>query len=347
MKRRLLIALPALGVSAVAVAAATGHLGGHAGGAANAALTGPPATAKVEKRTLIRTQTVTGTLGYGDETEVPAAPGGGMLTWLPRENDVIERGETVYRVDQKRVPLLYGSIPIYRVLSPGSKGDDVRQLERNLTALGYTGFTADDLYSASTAAAVKKWQKAMSRERTGVVRPGDAVVSSGARRVVKLTGSLGTSAAGALLSWTGTTRIVTADLDTQYADLVKVGTKATVDLPDDTSVAARVTEVGAPTSKKQGTGATLPVRLAVTDQQKLGRYQVAQVDVELVAGTREDVLAVPITALVARPGGGYALMAVTGAGTSYLPVRTGLFGQSYVEVSGAGVVAGLTVGVPK
>jgi len=53
------------------------------------------------------------------------------------------------------------------------------------------------------------------------------------------------------------------------------------------------------------------------------------------------VLTVPVTALVARPGGGYAVQ----SGATYLPVRTGLFADGYVEVSG--VAAGLTVAVPR
>jgi len=77
------------------------------------------------------------------------------VTWLPIVGAVIERGDTVYRVDQERVPLLYGSIPLYRTLSTGSRGDDVRQLERNLSALGYTGFTVDDQYTAATASAAR------------------------------------------------------------------------------------------------------------------------------------------------------------------------------------------------
>jgi hypothetical protein len=324
----------------VAVAVATGLLGRRGTSPASVALTGPPATATVEKRTLTRTQTVAGNLGYGDLYAVQAPPGGGggMVTWLPDEGDVIRRGDTVYRVDQKKVPLLYGSIPIYRTLSAGSEGGDVKELERNLSALGYTGFTVDDSYTSATAAAVEEWQEDLDRNETGVVRPGDAVVASGARRVAELTSAPGGAASGVVLKCTGTIRVVKVDLDTDYADLVRPGTRATVELPDGTGVAARVTDIGTPTSK-----ATMPVELTVIGQKKPGGYQAAKVDVHLSAETRKDVLAVPINALVARPGGGYAVM----AGTRYLPVKTGMFADSYVEISGAGVVPGLTVGVPQ
>jgi peptidoglycan hydrolase-like protein with peptidoglycan-binding domain len=342
--RRVLVLLPTAVIAAVAVAVATGQLGRRGPNPASVALTGPPATATVAKRTLTRTQTVGGTLGYGSSYAVQAPPGdGGMVTWLPDEGDLIERGGTVYRLDQVKVPLLYGSIPIYRTLSVGSKGDDVQQLERNLSALGYTGFTVDAEYTSATADAVQQWQEDLGRDQTGAVKPGDAVVSSGARRVAELTSAPGAPASGVLLKWTGTTRVVEVDLDTDYADLVKLGSTATVELPEGTDVAARVTDIGTPTSNAKSDGATLPVELTVTEQQKLGSYQSAEVDVDLTAETHPGVLAVPINALVARPGGGYAVQTATG----YLPVKTGMFSDSYVEVSGRGVVAGLTVGVPK
>ncbi|GGN64596.1 peptidoglycan-binding protein [Actinoplanes lobatus] len=339
--KRTLLVLPALGATVIAVAAGTGMLGGD-GDTGDVALAGPPATATVEKRTLTRTEKVGGDLGFGDTTGVQAPPaGGGMVTWLPGEGDVLQRGDTVYRVDQRRVPLLYGTIPLYRTLSAGSEGADVRQLERNLHALGYTGFTVDTEYTSSTAAAVRDWQEDLGRTETGRIEPGDAVVSSGARRVAEVATQTGAAASGVLLRWTGTTRVVTVDLDTDYADLVRNGTTATVELPDGTGVTARVTDIGTPTSQEKG-GATLPVELAVPDQKKLGRYQVATVQVILAAETREDVLAVPVTALVARSGGGYAVM----TGGEYLPVTTGLFSGGYVEISGDGVTEGLSVGVP-
>jgi peptidoglycan hydrolase-like protein with peptidoglycan-binding domain len=346
--RRVLVLLPALVITAAAVAAATGLLGRRGMSPASVALTGPPATATVEKRTLTRTQKVDGNLGYGDSYALQAPPGrGGMVTWLPDEDDLIRRGDTVYRLDQEKVPLLYGSIPLYRALSTGSEGDDVKQLERNLSALGYTGFTVDDEYTSATAGAVEEWQQDLGRDETGVVKPGDAVVASGARRVAELTSAPGAAASGVLLKWTGTTRVVEVDLDTDYADLVKPGTTATVELPDGTDVAARVTDIGTPTSNAKDDGATLPVELTVTEQKKLGSYQAARVDVDLTAETHSGVLAVPINALVARPGGGYAVMEVTATGTRDLPVKTGMFSDSYVEVSGTGIVAGLAVGVPK
>lgn len=68
----------------------------------------------------------------------------------------------------------------------------------------------------------------------------------------------------------------------------------------------------------------------------------------LKAESREDVLAVPVNALLAQQGGGYAVE-VTGADgtTRRKPVTLGMFADGKVEVSGKGIKEGLDVGVPR
>ncbi|WP_338118266.1 peptidoglycan-binding protein [Streptomyces coryli] len=356
--RTTLIIATAVALATAGGVAATGALGGEGDEPAATAPSGPERTAAVERRTLTRSETVDGTLGYG-EPDTLQAPGGsrsGTLTQLPGEGDVIKRGESVYSVDQQQVPLLYGGAPLYRALSSGSEGDDVELLEKNLAALGYTGFTVDEEFTAGTAEAVQEWQDDLGREETGKVAPGDAVVASGARRVAEVKALIGAPPSGPVLTWTGTERMVSVDLDTTYEDLVKKGTKATVELPDGNSADAKVTEVGnAATAKPEegdsGSGssdeATLPVELSVPDQKKLGRYQAAPVEVTLAADTRKDVLAVPVAALVARKGGGYAVQAVAAGSVEHRPVEVGLFANGMVEISGDGITEGLKVGIPR
>jgi peptidoglycan hydrolase-like protein with peptidoglycan-binding domain len=306
---------------------------------------------------------VDGKLGYGDVSSVVSSPSGsgsgaGLVTWVPKAGAVIARGENVYSVNQRKTPLLYGRIPIYRTLKPGDSGSDVRILEQNLKALGYDGFIADADYTASTAAAVQKWQDDLGREQTGTVKPGDVVVAHGPRKVSAVKAQVGAPSTGTVLSWTADERVVTVDLDAQYEDLVKVGTKATIELPDDSTVEATVTEIGTPTNDppEDSSGsdeekeATLPVELEVKDQKGLGNYQAASVDVVLDSKARENVLAVPVNALVARNGGGYALEVVKPSapgGVKYVPVKLGMFSDSMVEVSGAGITEGTVVEVPK
>lgn len=350
--------LASLGVTAVAVAAATGAFGGSdTEGTESGAASGPVKTATVQRTDLTRTDTLDGTLGYGDPIPVQAA-GQGVLTWLPSAGDTVKRGQPVYRLNEQEVPLLYGATPLYRTLDVDAEGRDVEVLEKNLAALGYTGFTVDDTYTEGTADAVRDWQEDLGRAETGTVGAGDAVVAPGARRVAEVQGTLGGQGGGTVLTWTGTVRTVTVELDVKDEDLVSGDdTKATVKLPDGSTVEAEVTEVGtavtaaAGTDDGQSSGAaaepTVPVTLTVDDQQKLGRYQAAPVDVDFEAETRKNVLAVPVEALVALREGGYAVERVTATGSEYLAVDTGLFAGGMVEISGAGVTEGLKVGVPK
>ncbi|MFF3375696.1 peptidoglycan-binding protein [Streptomyces sp. NPDC002680] len=347
--------LASLGVTAVAVAAATGAFGGSdAEGTESGAASGPAKTATVQRTDLTRGDTLDGTLGYGDSTPVQAA-GQGVLTWLPSAGDTVKRGQPVYRLNEQKVPLLYGATPLYRTLDVDAEGRDVEVLEKNLAALGYTGFTVDDTYTEGTADAVRDWQKDLGRAETGTVGAGDAVVAPGARRVAEVQGTLGGQAGGTVLTWTGTVRTVTVELDVKDEDLVSGDdTRATVKLPDGRTVEAEVTEVGTAVTAAatastggQSSDPTLPVTLTVDDQRKLGRYQAAPVDVDFEAETRKNVLAVPVEALVALREGGYAVERVTATGSEYLAVDTGLFAGGMVEISGAGVTEGLKVGVPK
>lgn len=353
-----LAVLAAVAVAGAAVAAATGVFGGTEDGAtASDAASGPAKTAEVKQTSLTRSETLDGTLGYGEATPVQAS-GQGVVTWLPGEGDTVERGETVYRADEKKVPLLYGATPLYRPLETGAEGRDVELLEKNLSALGYGGFTVDDEYTEGTADAVRDWQEDLDREETGTVQPADAVVASGARRVTDVQAALGAPPNGTVLTWTGTERTITVQLAVKDEDLVSgEETRATVTLPDGSTAEAKVAEVGTAVTaepaqegeaqQQSGEDATLPVTLTVEDQKKLGRYQAAPVDVAFEAETREDVLAVPVEALVALREGGYAVEAVRADGTEYLPVKLGMFSGGMVEVSGQGVTAGLKVGVPK
>jgi multidrug efflux system membrane fusion protein len=50
---------------------------------------------------------------------------------------------------------------------------------------------------------------------------------------------------------------------------------------------------------------------------------------------------------MAAAGGGFAVQVVDGGTTRQVPVRTGLFADGRVEITGDGLAEGMTVGVPK
>jgi peptidoglycan hydrolase-like protein with peptidoglycan-binding domain len=312
---------------------------------APAAGTAPPATAKVTRGTLTETEDVDGTLDFGPATTVVGRLPG-MITGLPGEGGTVERGQPVYRVDGTPVLLMYATAPLFRPLRSGDSGADVAAFESNLAALGYTGFTVDDGYTSATASAVRDWQEQLGLPETGVVELGRVVMAPAAIRVGAVKGRLGDNATGPILDWTGRTRQVTVKLDVTKQSLATVGDQATVKLPDGATVPGAVTAIGAVATVQPGPPSIVTVDVTVTlaSQDKLGAYSSAPVDVTLVADRRDDVLIVPVAALVALAEGGYGLQLVDGGTVRTVAVTTGLFAAGRVEVSGPDVREGLTVG---
>jgi peptidoglycan hydrolase-like protein with peptidoglycan-binding domain len=220
-------------------------------------------------------------------------------------------------------------------------------VEENLAALGYRGFTVDNDYTAATASAVRRWQKDLGVTQTGTLDPAAVVLAPDAIRVATLKATPGDAASGPVLTWTRTARVVTVALDVSKQSLVKPGLTATVTLPDGKPVDGTVAAVGSvATAGQQGNPATIEVVVNVADQGALGTLDQAPVGVTLVSAKVENVLTVPVAALVALAEGGYGVQVVEGSTTRYVPVKTGMFANGRVEISGAGIQAGTVVGVP-
>ncbi|WP_173036192.1 peptidoglycan-binding protein [Phytohabitans flavus] len=344
----------ALLVAGVAVAAAGGTAaavtldGGDSGTAGASTL--PPATAQVQRSTLTDTETVDGTLGYGTETAVTPRLRG-TVTWLPSAGSTVKRGQRLYGVDDTPVVLLRGTLPSYRPLAPGVEGADVKQFEQNLAALGYDGFTVDDEYSDSTADAVREWQEDLGIEETGTVEVGRVAYAAGDVRIYEVGGQVGDAAGGqAVLSYTGTTRVVTVDLDVDQQRLAGKGTAVSVTLPDGRTAQGKVAAVETVIElggggQEQEPETKLEVTVSLADQKGLGTLDQAAVDVSFTAEKRENVLSVPVAALLALAEGGYGVQVVEGATTRIVPVETGMFSGGRVEVTGDGLAEGMTVGV--
>ena len=161
------------GGTVVVVAGVAGGLLVFAGDGDAPKASGPAtATATVVRTDLSDSTSVDGTLGFADSYTVIAG-GHGHLTWLPDEGVTIHRGKRVYAADGVSVPLFYGATPLWRPLRTGvSDGPDVRELERNLSALGYgDDMTVDDTFTAATAAAVRAWQDDREGHRPARSRP--------------------------------------------------------------------------------------------------------------------------------------------------------------------------------
>jgi hypothetical protein len=188
---------------------------------------------------------------------------GTTYTALPKVGDVIGQGQSVYSVSNEPVPLLYGSIAVYRAFSVGmSDGADVGELTQDLIALGYgAGLSQSNHYSSATATAVKRWQSALGLPATGEILLGQVVFEPGPIRVTSVTPSVGSSVGGGggnnaggggggggggtVLTATSTTPIVTLDLDVSQEYLVKPGDAVSIVLPNGSStVGGHIETVG-------------------------------------------------------------------------------------------------------
>lgn len=231
-------------------------------------------------------------------------------------------------------------------------GMDVMQFETNLAALGFTGFTVDERFTTGTAAAVRRWQKSLGVAETGTVGVGDVIYSAGRVRIGSAGARLGSAVGENTLTYTGTARKVIVNASASDASWAVRGSAVTVELPTGTRVKGRVASVGKQATAPEGGGggggsgqpATMPVTITVEDQKSMGRLESGPVTVEYVGKEVKDVLAVPVAALVALAEGGHGLE--TSAGR-FVAVRTGLFADGKVEVSGPAVRAGMKVRIPE
>jgi hypothetical protein len=310
-----------------------------------------PATQPVVREDLSSQTPVTATLGYAGSWTV-TGQGGGTLTWLPRAGQVIRQGQVLYTTDlTTAVVLLYGSVPDWRNLAEGVSGADVTQLNHDLVRLGYAG-RADvaaagwDYYSWQTAYAVRRLE-----EHLGVSSPpgslplGQVVFEPGAIRVSQVTASLGGPASGPVLAATSDRRVVTIPLDVSRESEVKAGDAVTVTLPDGTTTPGVVSSVATvatttPASQGQNPATTIPVTVTLTDPRAAGSLDQAPVTVNITtASSPGPVLAVPVTALLARSPGGYDVEVVGPGNTRrYVPVTAGpIFDDAdgLVQVTGA------------
>jgi peptidoglycan hydrolase-like protein with peptidoglycan-binding domain len=255
-------------------------------------------------------------------------------------------------VDDDPVVLLCGTLPAYRRLRPGAEGRDVRQFERNLWALGYRGFTVDAEFTSATARAVEDWQDDLGRPETGAVDPADVVYAAGPVRVDSSAAAAGDAAqpGGEVLTVTGTARVAVVDLEMADQRLAKKGAAVRVTLPDGGETSATVAAVRTVVVPADGPDGEDTTAIEVTITFPAGRtprgLDEASVDVAFTSGTAKDVLTVPVAALLALSEGGYGVEVVDGSTSRIVAVRTGLFADGKVEISGAGVAEGTVVGVP-
>ncbi len=125
-------------------------------------------TVPVERRVLSSEVIVRGTVRYGSPQPVvlatstlkqnSAASGGtDIVTTRPRRGARVGEGSLAMSVSGRPVFVLRGAQPSHRDIQPGSRGQDVRQLEQALSRMGFAPGKIDGRYDSSTASAVVRW----------------------------------------------------------------------------------------------------------------------------------------------------------------------------------------------
>lgn len=367
---RWVVALGAVVVvaAAVAVGVVDPFGGGHR--ATPAASSADPTSLSTVVRQDLSSQTqVSATLGYAASYSV-VNQAQGTVTALPGVGQVVSEGQVLYQVNGAPVVLLYGATPAYRSLSEGMTGSDVAELNAALVTLGYATSSeldpSSDYFSAETAAALEGLQTKLGLTENGTLSLGQAVFEPTAVRVTAVSAALGAPAPPGqpVLQATSTTRQVSIALDAGQQSEVAAGDKVTITLPNNTTTPGVISSVGTVAttpSSSSGSGSssggnssgssspTITVLVDPTDPAATGDWDQAPVNVTITTGSVSDALVVPVDALLAQPGGGYAVEVVGAQSTHYLErVSLGLFDDAHglVQVTGSGLAPGQRVVVP-
>jgi hypothetical protein len=309
-----------------------------------------PATATVQRTNLTETLTEGGQLEYGDPLDVGTLLTG-TVTWTPVAGSVVTEGEPLYRLDADPVLRLDGKVPAWRDLDPYvTTGSDVLQLEQALTDLGY----ADDLdmevngdWTWVTTIAVKRWQEDHGLAEDGELPLGRVAFTDGDVRVASVAVEEGTPVepGTVVLQVSDTERTVTVSVDTTQQELAPVHEAVELEFPDGTSARGRIGEVehveGDETTE-EALNVTIEMAGPKADRKAVAKQlDGTSVQVGFAHTVAKDVLAVPVTALVALVDGGYGVEKVGADGArTYVAVTTGAFSETLVEVESADLAEG-------
>ena len=144
-------------------------------------------------------------------------------------------------------------------------GEDIRQLERNLRALGHDPGTVDDDWDSDTTAAVKRFQEARELDEDGTLSRGEIVFRPGPIRIGEAKAAVGDQASPGrpLAEISSNERRVTVALDARRQQLARRGDRVTVELPSGRTVDGRIEDVGK-VATKQGDEVVVEVTITLS-----------------------------------------------------------------------------------
>lgn len=230
-----------------------------------------------------------------------------------------------------------GTMVLTASAGPAMTGADVLQLESALVGFGYDPGPVDGIYDIDTARAVTSWTVDSGHGDKGLLTPGAFIFNSGALRTAEVFADAGTTVnpSSPVISAVDLETIVRMALPAADQDLLVVGSSVVIVMPDRSETTGTVTFVSrVGTSGGQGNQATFAVEIALDDPSVAEGLDEAPVDIRAVSEAVENVLAVPVSALLALAEGGYAVEVVEDTGTRLVAVDPGFFADGWVEITG-------------
>lgn len=322
-----------------------------------------PVTADVERRRLDSTLVVRGDAAFAAPEELVVRVGVELpvVTGTPlRVGDTVASGDVVVEVAGRPVIALPGRLPPYRDLKVGDVGPDVAQLESGLTALGLDVGTVDDELTDATAAAVADLYERVDHTPPAEAEapepaedapdPGSGGAAGGAsggpppvvlpmsevtfasslpRRVDRAPARVGGPLPEQPFLLSDSDLVVSVDLSTADADLLRAGMRVRVAAPGGRALRGRLGPV-----RSTGTGARTTVLLPALSPGRTRAVRGANVKVSVPLGSSGGrVLVVPLAALSTDAAGTVRVVRVEGGDTETVEVVVGLAADGYAEVT--------------
>lgn len=293
---------------------------------------------EVVRTDLVDTETLSGTLRYGDPGVVNTRLAG-TVTGLPDPGEILRRGDVAYEIDGLPIVVMWGEKPAWRTLSEtASDGVDVRQLESNLVLFGYEDddLVVDEVFDEATTRLVEEWQADLGLEETGIVELGRVVFIPTEIRLAGVLPEVGDAVNPGLpiLATSASRQEVQLWLDADRQELLENGDSVGLELPDESKTSGTVIDV-ADVVTTVGTGPearrVFEVTIRLDDSSVAGDLDEAPVDVEIISEEATDVLVVPVNALLALAEGGYAVELAEGR---FVQVEIGKFADGVVAITG-------------
>ena len=266
---------------------------------------------------------------------------------------------------------MYGEQPAWRTFEAGmAEGLDVFQLEQNLVALGYDeteSIAIDHEFDEHTSTAIENMQSVLRLPITGKLEfrevlfiPGNSVVQYSEFHTEIGTSIVPTNPVLSLITIekviskpgavdvTRSLQKVNTSIEVVNKDLVDLDLIVSIELPDENIISGTISDIGDIAVIPQGNQGEpyLEIVVSLEDTESYPEWTGASVTVSVTKKLASNVLAAPVTSLLAILGGGYAIEVIENGSSKLVPVSVGLYADGWVEINGDGINVGTEVVVP-